>query len=198
MRIRKNTPAGFCETDPWASSTYQTGSTTPPKSHNGLIAVLLVLVIVLCGIVTVLSINNIRLFRALSGQAEKASVPITFSGTRQSTAYSIAPATVQSNQDGASASVTLGIQGDSVPKVYQLYYRLPCGLYVQQVDPASSCGRTGLRRGDIITQVDGIGITCPQDFRTVLANYDTGDTVTLTVYRDSRVFSVIVTVEPSR
>lgn len=198
MRIRKNTPAGSCETDPWASSTYQTGSTTPPKSHNGLIAVLLVLVIVLCGIVTVLSISNIRLFRALSGQAESASVPITFSGTRQTAVYSTTPAAVQNDKDGVSLSAILGIQGDSVPKVYQLYYRLPCGLYVQQVDPASSCGRTGLRRGDIITQVDGFSITCPQDFRTVLTNYDTGDTVTLTVYRNSRVFSVIVTVEPSR
>ncbi len=48
---------------PWDDGTYRTGTTKPPKSHSGLIAFLLIAVIVLCGVVSVLSLMNIRLFR---------------------------------------------------------------------------------------------------------------------------------------
>ena len=58
---------------------YQTGSTQPPKSHQGLIAVLLILVILLCGAVTALGLVNIRLFRELTGQNASAQTPVSFS-----------------------------------------------------------------------------------------------------------------------
>ena len=60
MDQRKN------NTDPWDDGVYGTGSTMPPKSHQGLIALLLILVIFLSGIVSVLSFLNIRLFQQLS------------------------------------------------------------------------------------------------------------------------------------
>lgn len=53
-------------TDPWDEGVYGTGSTMPPKSHRGIIALLLILVIFLSGIVSVLSFLNIRLFQQLS------------------------------------------------------------------------------------------------------------------------------------
>ena len=46
---------------PWDRDSYETGSTRPPKSYGGIIAVLLVAVIVLCGITSMLSAANIRL-----------------------------------------------------------------------------------------------------------------------------------------
>ena len=49
-------------TEPWDQDFYETGSTRPPKSRGGLIALLLMAVIVLFGIVTVLGLLNIRLF----------------------------------------------------------------------------------------------------------------------------------------
>lgn len=52
--------------EPEAQSTYQTGSTKPPKSHSGLMAVLLIAVIFLAGISSILGIMNIRLFSALN------------------------------------------------------------------------------------------------------------------------------------
>ena len=57
-------------TDPWDRGVYGTGKTQPPKSHGGIIALLCVLVIFLCGLVTILSILNIRLFRQLNAQPE--------------------------------------------------------------------------------------------------------------------------------
>ena len=52
--------------DSWDEGVYGTGSTMPPKSHEGLIALLLILVIFLSGIISVLSFLNIRLFQQLS------------------------------------------------------------------------------------------------------------------------------------
>lgn len=58
-------------TQPWDAGEFGTGKTQPPKSYGGIVAVLCVLVIFLCGLVTVLSILNIRLFRQLNAQPEE-------------------------------------------------------------------------------------------------------------------------------
>ena len=65
-------------TDPWDQGTYQTGSTQPPKSRGGLIAVLLVLVIFLCGVVTIMTLMNIRLVGLLRSNGEADYSPISF------------------------------------------------------------------------------------------------------------------------
>ena len=57
---------------------YGTGRTDPPKSHTGIMAVLLILVIFLTGIVTVLGVLNIRLFRQLNAREEEAELSISF------------------------------------------------------------------------------------------------------------------------
>lgn len=50
---------------PWDDSVYGTGPTEPPKSRGGIVALLLILIIFLCGIVTVLGILNVRMFQQL-------------------------------------------------------------------------------------------------------------------------------------
>ena len=86
MRKTPSNPSHIPE--PWADNTYRTGSTTPPKSHNGVIALLLVLVIVLCGIITVLGITNAHLFRILAVQdEEEQELAVSFSGNRSASFY---------------------------------------------------------------------------------------------------------------
>lgn len=51
--------------EPVTDNTYQTGNTQPPKNRNGLITVLLILVIFLCGLSTWLGLLNVHLFRML-------------------------------------------------------------------------------------------------------------------------------------
>ena len=58
-------------TDPWDRDSYETGSTRPPKSRGGLIAVLLMAVIVLLGLTTMLGLLNVRLF----AQSQNSSTP---------------------------------------------------------------------------------------------------------------------------
>ena len=52
--------------EPWEQDSYETGSTKPPKSRGGVIAVLLVAVIFLGGICSALGIMNIKLFHKLN------------------------------------------------------------------------------------------------------------------------------------
>ena len=65
--------------EPWEDGAYGTGRTCPPKNHLGLVAILLVLVIFLTGIITVLGLLNVKLFRELSDQEEEEPLPISFS-----------------------------------------------------------------------------------------------------------------------
>lgn len=57
--------------DSWDDGVYGTGNTMPPKSHSGIIALLVILVIFLSGIVSLLSFMNIRLFQQLSQQTQQ-------------------------------------------------------------------------------------------------------------------------------
>ena len=57
--------------DSWDEGVYGTGNTSPPKSHGGIIGLLLILVIFLSGIISLLSFMNIKLFQALNQQKQQ-------------------------------------------------------------------------------------------------------------------------------
>ena len=57
--------------DAWDEGVFGTGNTEPPKSHSGIIALLLILVIFLSGIVSLLSFMNIKLFQELNHQKQQ-------------------------------------------------------------------------------------------------------------------------------
>ena len=63
--------------EPWDDGSWQTGSTRPPKDRGGSMALLLILIIFLCGIITVLSIMNVKLFTQLQSW-EEAGASISF------------------------------------------------------------------------------------------------------------------------
>ena len=54
--------------EPWERDSYETGSTRPPKSRNGLIAGLFIAVILLCSVSGAMGILNIKLFSQLQEQ----------------------------------------------------------------------------------------------------------------------------------
>ena len=62
----------------WDDQYYGTGPTEPPKSRGGVLAVMLILVIFLSGIVTVLGVLNIRLFRELKIKQKESDLTISF------------------------------------------------------------------------------------------------------------------------
>ena len=68
----------------------------------------------------------------------------------------------------------------------QLGIREGPGVAVYQVLPGSAADHAGLRRGDVITALNGTGITDSNTFRNQIAATPPGTEVTLTIKRDDR------------
>jgi serine protease Do len=58
------------------------------------------------------------------------------------------------------------------------------GVVVYQVQGGSGADRAGLRRGDVITALNGAEVTDPNSFRNAIASTAPGSEITLTVRRD--------------
>ena len=107
--------------DPWDDGVYGTGRTDPPKEKGGLFAVLLILVIFLCGIVTMLSILNVKLFQQLNLEREESlSISFTPDPTEDTAVLSTEPANTLP-QFCAEHSLTIDLQAspESVENIPQ-------------------------------------------------------------------------------
>ncbi len=77
-------------------------------------------------------------------------------------------------------------------------YDVPQGVYLRSIAPGGPLARANIRKGDIITEIDGTGVTSIANVNGVLAGYKIGDTVKVTFWRESRGFLVAdVTLEGS-
>ena len=160
-------------------NTYQTGSTTPPKSYQGIIAVLLILVIFLGGIVGILSMMNIRLFRLLE-QKEKNSV--AFSKVEEHT-----PALALELDSLELSGEDFGFSCQEITGLYRSYQQLPGGLYISQVTPDSPAQKADLRQGDILLKINGRLVEDMAAFETAIRQ---SKTCTVTIYREQQELTV--------
>ena len=71
--------------DPWDDGAYGTGRTQPPKDRGGIVTVLLIIVIFLSGIITVISLLNVKLFRELNTEKEEEENTLSISFTSEVT-----------------------------------------------------------------------------------------------------------------
>lgn len=129
------------EQDPWQESSWQTGSTQPPKSRGGLIALMLILIIFLCGIITVLGILNIKLFQKLQVQ-EESDLSISFTvgqtvPTETTPAVVSEPAvSIQQEPDAVSIQIQESQQSnDNIPVEGAMSLQ---DIYVQNIDSVVS------------------------------------------------------------
>ena len=158
------------------TGTWQTGRTQPPKRYGGLIAFLLVLVILLSGISTALSIMNLKLYKKLSDVRDSA--PVAFSRSSE------APQPTEAvHEEVRALQEHLGISGTMIPEVYQRYYKLPEGIYVTRVADKSEAQEKGVVAGDIITVFRGNAVTGDELPHRWIRDLKTGDSVELTLYR---------------
>ena len=145
---------------------YGTGRTDPPKSRTGLMAVLLILVIFLTGIVTVLGVLNIRLFRQLSAREEEAELSISF--TQEESAPEAVPETTVPAVSGSEFRLDLQRSPQAIENIPQegglslqeIYSRCAPSVISITTDSASGTGVILSRDGYLVTNahvVEGAG-----------------------------------------
>ena len=76
---------------------------------------------------------------------------------------------------------TLGITATTVTASVTEAYGIPTGVYVSDVTEGSGAQAAGLRRGDVITALDGRSVTDVSQLQELLQYYKAGQTVNLTV-----------------
>ena len=74
----------------------------------------------------------------------------------------------------------LGVAGQFIDDVTSRFYNLPTGMYVSSVT-SSAVTAAGIKKGDVITKIDGKSITSQNVITSVITAKKPGDTVTLNV-----------------
>ena len=102
------------------------------------------------------------------------------------------------SQGYVSGRPYLGITGESLSVFYQRYYRLPAGLYINEVTENSAAAKAGISQGDILISVDDTRVYSQSDLDTLLYRYTAGDQVTVVIYRSGYTMQATVTLEEAR
>ncbi len=169
--------------DPSEYSTYQTGSTTPPKKYSLLLTVLLVLVIFLAGLCSILGLINIKMFSIFYEDTVQ-KVPVSLDDRSEL----MIP---EDTEESISQETKLiGIAGEPITPVYQRHFRLPEGLFITYVAEDSNAYAQGIREGDVLLQLGDQKITEESHISSFLENRSIGETFQALIYRkdtDSRI-----------
>ena len=145
--------------DPQDSWEYGTGRTEPPKSRGGIVAVLLILVIFLTGIVTVLSILNIRLVKQLGLPRNNRELAISFTNEetqpQETQARTPEPAQDDFNMDLQSTPALQSELPQGALSLQQIYQQnIPSVVSISCVFPGGGSSGTGVvltRDGMLVT-----------------------------------------------
>lgn len=81
--------------------------------------------------------------------------------------------------------VKIGISGIAVTSDQASNYNIPQGIYVQSIASGGPCDGTSLKKGDIITEVDGETITSFADVYAILETHKPGDKIKVKYYSSS-------------
>ncbi|MBR5569599.1 MAG: PDZ domain-containing protein [Oscillospiraceae bacterium] len=148
---------------------YQTGPTTPPKNHGGIIAFFLSMVIFICGILSFLSVLKIPVFQLTETEDPD------ISSLSQVDAETSLCRLQDAKQD---------IQGKTLSSLCRNYYGLPGGAYVTHVSQNSDFYRHGLRSGDILLTLNDMPVADFEEFEEKLADADRP--LRITYYRQGK------------
>ena len=111
----------------WDDQYYGTGPTEPPKERRGVTALMLIVVIFLFGIITVLSILNIRLFQELKVKKQETEISISLPTAKSATVPGRMPGEIILNlaKDGTVSvngqTLTLAEVTERLTRIAKLY-----------------------------------------------------------------------------
>ena len=151
----------------WDDSVYGTGPTDPPKNRGALVALMLILIIFLCGIVTMLSLMNIRLFQELkTDKQEHQELAISFTTEpTEEMAEQTVPTQAPSSMAASSPNATMDLQAapkgiDNIPQgggisLQDIYTRnIPSVVSITCQSSRSASSGTG-----VVLSADGYIVT---------------------------------------
>lgn len=88
---------------------------------------------------------------------------------------------------------TLGISGENITSFYAQYYNVPQGFIVRSVESGSAAEEAGIKVNDMIVGIEGQLISSIEEFNEIKSKYKAGDTISVSVYRDSNIVDLDVT-----
>ena len=77
----------------------------------------------------------------------------------------------------------LGISGSDVTSEISQRYSLPVGVFVNSVEEGLAAEKAGIKKGDVITKLEGVSILSISQLQDRLRYYEKGETVTVTIKR---------------
>ena len=92
---------------------------------------------------------------------------------------------------------TIGVTVGPISEDIADYYDIPVGLYVSEVLDNSDAQKQGIKKGDIITKVNGNDAHSTSDIAEEKSKLDIGDTIDFTVWRSGSTFDVTVRIMDS-
>ena len=163
-------------------SFYQTGHTKPPKNYRGPICYILMLLILLSG-----------LFNALGGPPPLAVQPEYADATPLSFSPTEMPESTGSAMATTAQRYSLGLFGQSVSQMEQVYYRIPKGLCITEVCPDSDAASLGVRPGDVLLRINNLPISDYDSLQSAVLSTE-GELVELVIYRSGQQFTLQILV----
>ena len=92
---------------------------------------------------------------------------------------------------------TIGVTVGPISEDIAKHYDIPVGLYVSEVLDNSDAQKQGIKKGDIITKVNGKDAHSTSDIAEEKSKLDIGDTIDFTVWRSGSTFDVTVRIMDS-
>lgn len=92
---------------------------------------------------------------------------------------------------------SIGIYGRNLDENYAKFYSIPTGVYVEYVVPESDAYTKGLKKGDIITAIDGVKVSSMAELDAQKNKHKPGEKITITVFRNSRYIDITVELSES-
>lgn len=87
----------------------------------------------------------------------------------------------------------IGISGSNLSESIAQRYNLPVGIYVEGISEDSGAQTSDLKKGDVITEIDGNIVTTMNELNSIKNNKKIGDTITLKVYRSGEYLDIKIT-----
>jgi serine protease Do len=98
------------------------------------------------------------------------------------------------NETGQFNRPYLGVAYKTIGKDVALLNNVPEGAYVQQVVAGSPAEKAGITQGDIIVKIDGERVgQSGSELSTIIGHKKSGDTVTVSIWRDNKTQDVTAT-----